>query len=236
MKAFKFFPALFLVSFAVTIPPADVLSKETDTGKTVALPGPRHKGKISVEEAIYKRRAVRKYRKEPLSLADTAQILWASAGSTIDGLTGATRAYPSAGASYPIEVYLVSGKVAGLDPGLYRYNWEKHSITMIKAGDFRDALSLASMGQEMIKYAPISIILSAKYGKTTNRYGDRGRARYVPMDAGSIGQNIHLQTEALGLGTVIIGAFKDPAVKSIIGYEDETPLYIMPIGKPEFRK
>jgi nitroreductase len=75
-------------------------------------------------------------------------------------------------------------------------------------------------------------IFTAIYPRTTGRYGKRGEIRYVPMDMGAAGQNVHLQAEALGLGTVIIGAFQDEAVQEVLGIKDETPLYIMPIGKP----
>lgn len=206
---------------------------ESAGGKeSIRLPSPRHKGDISVEEAIFKRRSIRAYKEEPLTLKEVSQLLWAAGGKTIDGITGATRAYPSAGGIYPLEIYLVTGNVEGLTKGIYRYRWKDHTITLIKEGDFRKQLMSAALGQGMVAQAPISLVFTAVYRRTTGRYGSRGEVRYVPMDVGSAGQNVHLQAETLDLGTVIIGAFQDGAVKEILGVKDEQPLYIMPVGIP----
>ncbi len=206
---------------------------ETSGGKkSIRLPSPKHKGELSVEEAIFRRRSIRRYKDEPLTLEEVSQILWAAGGKTIDGITGATRAYPSAGGIYPLEIYLVAGSVEGLTSGIYHYRWREHSIDLVKEGDFCQNLTRAALGQRMIANAPVSIVFTAIYSRTTGRYGRRGETRYVPMDIGGAGQNVHLQAEALGLGTVIIGAFRNGAVKEALGVKDETPLYIMPVGKP----
>ncbi len=197
----------------------------------VRLPAPEYKGGISVEEAIFGRRSVRSYKDEPLDLADVSQVLWAAAGRTVDGATGATRAHPSAGGLYPVRVYLFAGRVEGLTAGIYAYNWTGHELTKIKDGDQRKALASAALGQRSIESAPASIILTADFSVAESRYGERGVTRYVFMDVGGAGQNVHLQAESLGLGTVIIGAFNDAEVKTLIGKGREEPLYIMPIGK-----
>lgn len=199
--------------------------------KSMRLPSPKYRGKVSVEEAIFKRRSIRRYKDELLTLEDVSQLLWAAGGMTVDAITGATRAYPSAGGIYPLKIYLVAGEVDGLAPGIYHYNWKEHTINQVKEGDLRRQLMLSALGQKMIGDAPVSIVITAVYSRTTRRYGKRGELRYVPMDVGHAGQNIHLQAEALGLGTVVIGAFRDEAVKGVLGVKDEQPLYIMPVGK-----
>jgi len=198
--------------------------------KTIKLPAPQIKGRVSVEEAIFKRRSVRRYKKAPISLKEASQLLWAAGGKTIDGITGATRSYPSAGGIYPIEIYLVAGNIMGLENGIYHYDWADHTLTPIKTGNYRKELMKAAWGQLMVETAPASIVFTAIYEKTTDRYYDRGN-RYVPMDVGGAGQNVHIQCESLGLGTVIIGALNDKAVKKLLGRDKETPLYIMPVGK-----
>lgn len=198
--------------------------------KEIKLPKPAYSSKFSVEEAIYQRRSVRSYKKEPLTLKQVSQLLWAAGGLTIDGVSGATRAYPSAGARYPLEIYLAAGDVEGLTPGLYRYEATQHKIILVKEGDLRKELANAALGQGMIVNAPVSIIFLADFSRTTRRYGERGK-RYVYMDVGHAGQNVHLQAESLGLGTVVIGAFRDEEVKKVLGIADLEPLYIMPIGK-----
>ncbi|MFQ3675806.1 MAG: SagB/ThcOx family dehydrogenase [Endomicrobiia bacterium] len=204
--------------------------------KIIKLPNPVYKSKVSVEEAIFQRRSVRHYKNEPLTIQEVSQLLWSAGGKTIDGLTGATRSYPSAGGIYPIEIYLIAGNVKDLPAGIYKYDWRQHSLTFIKSADVRNQLMLAAYGQQMISKAPISLVFTAVYEYTTSRYGERGKSRYVPMDVGHAGQNVHLQAESLGLGTVVIGAFNDTAVKNALGLTSskglsEEPLYIMPIGK-----
>ena len=102
----------------------------------------------------------------------------------------------------------------------------------MKKGDLRGVLSKSALGQRMVDDAPISLIFTAVSARTERRYGRRGITRYLGMDVGGAGQNVHLQAEALGLGTVIIGAFGDEAVKKALGVTGEEPLYIMPVGKP----
>ena len=199
---------------------------------SIRLPSPEHKGRVSVEEAIFKRRSTRRYKDEPLTLKEISQLLWAAGGETVDGITGATRAYPSAGGIYPLEIYLIVGEVEGLVAGIYHYKWQDHTIALIKEGDFRQQLMRAALGQRVVADAPISIVVTAIYSRTTRKYGKRGEARYVPMDMGGAGQNVHLQAEALRLGTVTIGAFGDEAVKEVLEVKDEEPLYIIPVGKP----
>jgi len=231
---------VFLVVFAVAwlmagvflFPSADVQRAEEGVGmEHVILPEPKIKGDVSVEEAIFKRRSTRRYKQGSLTLHEVSQLLWASVGKTVDGVTGPTRAYPSAGASHPLEAYLVVGDVEGLSSGVYRYNWQDHSLSLVIEGDVRDDLTDAALRQSMIRDAPASIVFTAILARTTSRYGPRGEVRYVPMDAGAAFQNVHLQAQALGLGTVIIGAFSDESVIDVLNLENEVPLGIMPVGR-----
>lgn len=202
-------------------------SKEKKVG-TIKLPDPVLKGSISVEEAISKRRSVREYKDEPLRLEELGQLLWAAQGITSPK---GFRAAPSAGATYPLEIY-VSVKergVIGLPAGIYHYDPFDHSLTLIKEGDHSLEIYRASLNQEWVKEAPICIIIAADFSRTTSRYGARGE-RYVYMEAGHVGQNIYLQATALDLGTVAVGAFYDDQLRSIIGCE-EAPIYIFPVGR-----
>ncbi len=195
----------------------------------VNLPPPRTRGEMSVEEAIARRRSRREFENVPLSLEQLGQILWAAQGIT-DREHG-FRAAPSAGATYPFETYVVVGAVEGLVPGIYHYIPHGHTLVLLKRGDFRRAICDASLRQEFIADAPATIIIAADYQRTARIYGERAY-RYVHMEAGHIGENVHLQCEALGLGTVMVGAFYDERIKEILEIEQE-PLYIMPVGKPK---
>lgn len=202
------------------------------------LPAPRLDGPVSVEKAIRERRSVRSFSEEALTLEQAAQLLWAAYGVTKpvpDGpafIRGGLRAAPSAGALYPLEVYLVAGNVTGLAPGIYRYVSEKHELARIEAGDRRDALCRAALGQAWIREAPVVLVFSAIFERTTKKYGERGRERYVWMDAGFAGENVYLQAQVMGMGCCIAGAFDDAAVRRMMKLpEKEIPVCILSVGK-----
>lgn len=206
----------------------------------IRLPPPQLKGKVSLEETILRRRSVRRYRREPLDLPQLSQILWSAQGIT--GTRG-FRAAPSAGATYPLEIFVVVGKqgvIASeakpapeeLQAGIYHYEAASHSLSLHKPADLRPDLARATLDQEFIIDAPVDIVICALYHRTSYRYGRRGE-RYVHMEVGHAGENIHLQAVALGLATVEVGAFHDEEVRKILGVEEQIkPLYIMPVGKP----
>ncbi|MEO0086587.1 MAG: SagB/ThcOx family dehydrogenase [candidate division WOR-3 bacterium] len=197
-----------------------------EKGGKVKLPKPRYKSDVSVEEALLKRRSIRSYKKAPLTLEEVSQLLWAAYGITTDW---GGKTCPSAGATYPLVIYLVAGEVKDLKPGVYQYLPEEHSIKLILEKDVRKELMAAAWQQEYILNAPINIIIAANYERTTSHYGERG-IRYVHMEVGHCGQNIHLQCETMGLGTVVIGAFNDKEVKKILKIKEDV-LYIMPVGR-----
>jgi len=195
---------------------------------TIMLPEPRHRSQVSVEEALRDRRSVRNYSSASLDLADIAQLLWSAQGMSD---VRDRRTAPSAGALYPLELYLVAGNVEALPAGVYQYLPARHALSRVAAGDKRGGLARAALRQTCVRDAPAVIVMTAVYERTTRKYGDRGK-RYVHMEAGHAAQNIYLQVVPLGLGTVTVGAFSDRKVKQILDLpENEAPLYLMPVGK-----
>jgi len=141
---------------------------------------------------------------------------------------------PSAGATYPLEIFVACGKdsVEGIDEGIYPYNKGSHSLTLHHEGDIRLELARAALNQEYIYEAPLDIVICALYERTTRVYGHRGE-RYVHIEVGHAGQNIYLQATALGLATVAIGTFHDEQVREVLRLGKQyRPLYIMPVGRP----
>jgi SagB-type dehydrogenase family enzyme len=198
------------------------------SGQTISLPAPTFTGDVSVETALNKRRSVRSYAPEPLSLEDIAQLLWAGQGVTsYHGF----RTAPSAGALYPLEIYVVSGNVDGLPNGIYRYLPKKHEMTLIEAGDKRRQLSAAALGQACVREAPAVIILTGVSSRITGKYGERG-IQYMMMEAGHAAQNVCLQAVTRQMGVVPVGAFKENQVQQLLRLENsELPLYLLPAGK-----
>jgi len=192
------------------------------------LPKPRTKGLVSVEEAIAVRRSVREFSPTPISLEDLSQLLWAAQGVTEPESGG--RSAPSAGATYPLEIFVFvrQGGVKEVEAGVYRYRPLDHSLIKVASEDRVRALMEAALYQEFICEAAVNIVIAARYERTTARYGGRG-VRYVHIEVGHVGQNIGLEAVSLGLGSVMVGAFNDGLVKKLIDGAAE-PVYIIPIG------
>ena len=206
--------------------------------ESVALPDPVRRGRLSVEEALRRRRSERTFTAAAVSLSEIGQLLWAAYGTTQERqgaperYRGGLKTAPSAGALYPLEIYVVAGEVEGLASGVYRYRPEAHDLQRISAGDRRAELCAAALAQDMVRAAPVSLVYSAVFERTTAKYGSRGRERYVCMDTGHSAQNVYLQCVSLGLGTTAIGAFVDTDVQLAVGMtRQEEPLYVLPVGR-----
>jgi SagB-type dehydrogenase family enzyme len=209
-----------LAVFGVIVFFASVLHGE-DMAK-IRLPEPKVKGNVSVEEAIEARRSVRGYSSREIPLEDISQLLWACQGIT-DKARG-LRASPSAGALYPLEIYLVK------KDGIFHYISDGHLLEKVADKDVRGELAQAAYSQGYVAEAPIGIVIAAIYERVMSKYGDRG-IRYTDMEAGHAAENVFLQAKALGLDSVAVGAFGDAAVARILGLPKDTkPLYILPVG------
>ena len=196
----------------------------------IRLPKPTYDGKVSVERAIKERRTIRDFGPKALTLAQLSQLLWSAQGIT-DERTG-FRAAPSGGALYPLDVYAVvgDGEVEGLESGIYHYHPANHSIQPISKEDRRKDVAGASLWQMWMASAPVIFVITSEYERITSKYGKRG-IRYAHIEAGHVGQNIFLQSGALGLEAGIVGAFHDDEVAKAIGApKAHKPILIMPVG------
>ena len=196
--------------------------------QTIQLPKPRTDGNTSVEQALLTRRSVRSYKNEAMALADISQLVWSA-----QGITSARgfRTSPSARALYPLELYVVAGRVTDLPSAIYTYQPRQHALAKVSSGDKRTELSHAALRQGAIRRAPAVLLFSAVYERATGKYGQRG-IRYVHMEVGHAAQNVCLQALALGLQTAVIGAFRDNEVKEIAQMPaEEKPLYLVPVGR-----
>ena len=208
-----------------TIPPQTPSSEQE---AAISLPKPRYDSDVSLEQSLLQRRSTRTYTGEVLTLQEVSQLLWAAQGITDPR---GFRTAPSAGALYPLEIYLVAGHVQGLTSGIYWYEPEQHRLLRTMDGDKRTELAGAALGQRSVKEGAVVFVLSAVYDRTTGKYGDRG-IRYVHIEVGHAAQNLCLQATAMGLGAVTVGAFHDEQVARLLDLpENEQPLYIIPVGR-----
>ena len=199
-------------------------------GGTMKLPSPQTIGKVSVEQAIKQRRTFRSFQSKALDFGQLSQLLWAAQGITAD--RGFLRAAPSAGALYPMDVYAVVGEegVSGIEAGVYHYEPRKHRLSVASGGDVRHLMARAALSQKWMARAPVSIVITAEYRRITTKYGNRG-PRYAMIEAGHIGQNIFLQSEALDLKAGIVGAFDDKSLNRVLNIPlSHEPLLVLPIG------
>lgn len=217
-----------MVMISLLVIPSVIGDESNSRNEPIKLPEPKYDSKISVEKSLLKRRSIRDYKDQPLTLTEISQLLWAAQGIT--GPMG-LRTAPSAGALYPLEIYIVAGDVKDLTDGIYKYIPQRHELICIRKVDSRSELCAAALGQPWIKEAAAVIVFSAVYERTTKKYGERG-IRYVHIETGSAVQNVYLQAVSLNLGTVAIGAFVDDEVKRILNMKpEEQPICIMPVGR-----
>ncbi|MFN3594140.1 MAG: SagB/ThcOx family dehydrogenase [Thiobacillaceae bacterium] len=184
---------------------------------------------LTYEELLWRRRSVRAFAPRPLTLQHCAQLLWAAQGvSDPAGL----RTAPLAGALYPLEPFLVVGQVTGLDAAVYRYEPTGHLLAVHLAGDQRTALAAAAHGQSWVAQGAVVLAIAAAYQRCARKYGERA-ARYVPLEAGHVAQNVCVECTALGLGTAPIGAIDDDTVRRVLRLlAGLDPLYLLPVGHP----
>ena len=190
--------------------------------KQITLPAPLTDGAVSLERALGQRRSVRSFRPDPLSLTIIGQLLWAGQGITSpDG----KRTAPSAGALYPLELYVVT------PTELMHYRPQRHQVDVRAVPDLRPALESASFRQESVGTAPDVVVVAAVPGRTTREYGARGEA-YVEREAGHAAQNILLQATACGIGAVPVGGLEPQRAATALALPaGETVLYLIPVGK-----
>jgi len=224
------YKTLSLVALCMLLLPHAVWAQVKGEIEVVKLPSPSKNGQISVEAALLKRRSARFFKDIPLSLQAVSQLLWAAQGITDKR---GFRTAPSAGALYPLELYLFAGEVEGLASGIYHYRVKDHALLPVTEGDYRETLCRAALRQDSICRAPTVFLIAAVPERTTGKYGERG-VRYIHMEAGHTAQNVLLQAEALNLGSVVIGAFADHEVSKLLKMENGiVPLSIIPVGKTQ---
>lgn len=189
-----------------------------------ALPAPAREGGMALQEALARRRSVRQFAATPLTQQELAQLLWAAQGAN---RPGGQRTAPSAGALYPLELYVATAI------GFFHYDPREHQLERRSGSDLRPAMAKAALGQTMIAEAPAVFLFAAEFERTEKRYKAERTPRYVHIEVGHAAQNLLLQAVALGLDAVPVGAFEDAPLQQAVSLPaTHRPLYLVPVGKP----
>ncbi len=179
---------------------------------------------MGLAEVLKRRRSRREFSGKSLSLAQVAQLCWAAQGIT-DDIQG-FRTAPSAGALYPITVFVVDTN------GVYEYEPAGHALRQAAAGDLRGKLQAAALDQPCVGEAPLCLVIAVDVARTASKYGSRAE-RYCLLEAGHVAQNVLLQATALGLAGVPVGAFDHRRVASTLALPPNLrPVYLLPLGYP----
>ena len=155
---------------------------------------------------------------EPVTIAELAQFFDGTArvlssgegpidedgGGPVVGYT--TRPYPSAGASYELELYLAVNFCAGLDRGFYHYDAGAHALTPISAATPELEALLAAAQAAMGAPAPpqVLITIAARFGRMSWKYSSLAY-RVILEDAGVLLQSFYLMATDMGLGGCAVG-------------------------------
>jgi SagB-type dehydrogenase family enzyme len=205
-----------------------LLSATIVSAENIKLPAPRSDGGMPLEAAMAKRRSVREFKPESISIRELSQLLWAAQGVT--GPKG-QRTAPSAMAKYPLSIYIVPARVDGLAPGLYRYKADGHELETV-GPDKRAAVLETVPKQTALQQAAVVFIVAMNYQKSAQNVTEQTR-RYVHMETGLAAQNLLLEAVALKLGSVVVGGINAEAVRKAANLpEAEEVMCALPVGRP----
>ncbi len=191
------------------------------------LPAPGWDRLPGLGPSICERRSQREYG-GAMSQEDLSLIIAASYGK----VSGQRRAVPSAGGLYPFDLHVLVNHVQGMEPGIYIYRADTHSLALRSAGPWGEELARAALGQRMCRDASVVLALVCVFGRTTRRYGERGY-RYVYLDAGHVVQNTYLVATGLQLGCCGIAAFYDDETNRLFAVDgtERAVTYMAAVGR-----
>ena len=209
------------------------------SGEIINLPavGVISKPDMSLTKALEQRRSLRDYSPMMLNQSELSFLLWSTQWvrdfRSTEKMEVAFRNVPSAGCRHPFETYLLINKVEGIKPGIYYYHPLKHGLILYKDDiDLAREVCAGTFDQEMVEKSAVTFIWVAYPYRTIWRYSQRGY-RYLYIDAGHVGQNLHLAAEAIGGGACMIGAYYDEGMDNLLILDGKSAfvIYMASMGK-----
>jgi SagB-type dehydrogenase family enzyme len=208
------------------------LYKEYPSAERISLPPPGDFRGLYTEEAIQGRRSVRDYTNRLMSMEELSRLLFYTGGINTERLGSKLRAAPSAGALYPIEIYLVIHRVEALEGGLYHYAVKDHALERLQEGDLRGEIVRHGLMQEFLGQGNLVFVFTAVFQRLRWKYQER-TYRYALLEVGHLGQNVYLEAKSMGFGACAVGAFLDDGLNAMLGVDgqEEAALYLLSVGK-----
>ena len=222
---------IFNISYQNLISVFHKPGKSYSWAPSISLPLNLEKGELTLEETIAGRRSAKEFTGKSISKEQLSFILRFSAGITDE--MSSLHAYPSAGAMYPLELYIVAFAVTDIENGLFHYSVHEHSLRKLASGDFRDKFSEVLFAENLIETSSAAIIISAIFHRNQIKYGERGY-RMILLESGHLGQNILLSATSQRIAAVPIGGFLDDELNGILGLDgiEEAVIYPLLLGIP----
>jgi len=157
---------------------------------------------------------------QQIDLGVLSELLFFSAGLTRKVRFGKElyymRAASATGALYPIEIYVISGRIPGLEPGVYHFNPEQFSLAKLRDGDYRSALDDA--GSPDSQSAPFTLAFTSLAWRNAWKYEARSYRHWF-WDSGVIAANLLATSNSAGLATTLELGFVDSEVDRLLGLE-----------------
>jgi SagB-type dehydrogenase family enzyme len=204
-----------------------VLCSQEHEAEGISLPKIKPGEQDSFSELMFERRSVRHFGSGEMTLNQVAELVFAAQGITRQDRY---RTVPSAGALYPLEIFVLTGPVQGLEAGVYHYQPHGHQLLPVRSGDRRQELARQAYQQMWVAEAQTIVVMCAVYERVTQKYGQPGM-RYVHIEAGCAAQNVSLAGYSMGLGSTVVGAFDQKEVAEVIDADQNVrPLIVLPVG------
>lgn len=210
-----------------------IVTKRYTRLESIELPKP-DLGKDQIRKLIAERASYRQFSKIPITRKELSEVLYFSAGLTHKSITDPekiSRSYPSAGAKYPLELYVLVQYGKDLQPGLYHYNIIEHSLDILLSPVPSYLVQKIWKTQEWFKSAGAIIFITALFERTTAKYGKAGTT-FPFIEAGHVVQNTYLITQTLKLGCCAIGQFNEKELVKLLDINPvhEIPIYYVAVG------
>lgn len=178
----------------------------------IALPKPADL-MPTLSETMARRSSHRSFRSTPCDLHKLSTLLKHSCGLREDG---PKRTYPSGGARYPIETYVLNfAPSLDMAAGIYHYDIVSHALSSLWERTFTYLEYERLFSYPWAKRATGAIILTAVFERTVEKYGERGY-RYTMLEAGHIAQNLYLTSAAMGITCCAIGGVDENFAEELL--------------------